>query len=100
MRCFSSGKKTYGKKTTGHGEDRTWPVATIVGLVQGITLTVLAVSLFFNPAATGAPINALTVASIIAVYALCFGLYFGFRAYRLRKEGIDVAWAFKELPPE
>ena len=76
------------------------PVATIVGLVQGIGLTVLAVSLFFYPAATGAPINAYTYAFVIGIYALCFGLYFGFRAYRQRKEGIDVAWAFKELPPE
>jgi amino acid transporter len=76
------------------------PLATLVGLVQGIGLTILAVSLFFNPAASGAPINVFTVASIILIYALCFGLYFGSRWYHLKKEGIDVAWAFQELPPE
>jgi len=76
------------------------PLATLVGLVQGVGLTILAVSLFVNPAATGAPINAYTVASIVLIYALCFGLYYGSRWYHLKKEGIDVAWAFQELPPE
>jgi amino acid transporter len=77
------------------------PLATLVGLVQGVGLTVLAVSLFFNPAATGAPINAYTVASIAVIYGVfCFGLYYGMRWYHLKKEGIDVAWAFQELPPE
>jgi amino acid transporter len=77
------------------------PLATLVGLVQGIGLTILAVSLFFNPAATGAPINAYTVAGIAVIYGvLCFGLYYGMRWYHLKKEGIDVAWAFQELPPE
>jgi amino acid transporter len=76
------------------------PVATIVGLVEGVGLTILALSLFANPAATGAPITALTVASVLAIYVACFLMYYGARAYHMKKEGIDVAWAFQELPPD
>jgi amino acid transporter len=76
------------------------PVATITGLVHGVGLTVLALSLFFNPAATGAPITIWTALFVLLIYALCFIIYYGSRSYHLKKEGIDVAWAFKELPPE
>jgi amino acid transporter len=76
------------------------PVATITGLVHGVGLTVLALSLFFNPAATGAPITIWTALFVLLIYALCFIFYYGSRSYHLKKEGIDVAWAFKELPPE
>jgi amino acid transporter len=76
------------------------PVATITGLVHGVGLTILALSLFANPAATGAPITWLTAAFVLAIYAGCFIIYYGARSYHLRKEGIDVAWAFQELPPE
>ncbi len=77
------------------------PMATITGLVHGVGLTVLALSfIFVNPAATGAPINALTLGFVLAIYLGCFIIYFGSRSYHLKKEGIDVAWAFQELPPE
>jgi len=77
------------------------PVATITGLVHGVGLTALALSfIFVNPAGTGGPINALTLGFVLAIYAGCFIIYYGSRSYHLKKEGIDVAWAFKELPPE
>ncbi len=79
------------------------PLATIVGLVHGVGLTVLALSLLLTSvgaAVTGAPISYLTVGFVLAIYAGCFIIYYGSRRYHLKKEGIDVAWAFQELPPE
>jgi len=80
------------------------PVATITGLVHGVGLTVLALSLILSPVegafVSGGPISLLSVGFVLAIYTGCFVIYYGSRAYHLRKEGIDVAWAFKELPPE
>ena len=80
------------------------PVATITGLVHGVGLTVLALSLILSPVegatVSGGPISWVSVGFVLAIYAACFIIYYGARAYHLRKEGIDVAWAFKELPPE
>lgn len=80
------------------------PVATITGLVHGVGLTVLALSLILSPVigatVSGGPISWLSVGFVLAIYSACFIIYYGARAYHLRKEGIDVAWAFKELPPE
>jgi amino acid transporter len=80
------------------------PMATITGLVHGVGLTVLALSLILSPVigatVTGGPISWVSVGFVLAIYAACFIIYYGARAYHLRTEGIDVAWAFKELPPE
>jgi amino acid transporter len=80
------------------------PVATITGLVHGVGLTLLALSLILSPVigatVSGGPISWVSVGFVLAIYAGCFIIYYGARQYHLRKEGIDVAWAFKELPPE
>jgi len=80
------------------------PVATITGLVHGVGLSILALSLILSPVegatVSGGPISWLSITFVLAIYSGCFIIYYGARAYHLRKEGIDVAWAFKELPPE
>ena len=80
------------------------PLATITGLVHGVGLTVLALSLILSPVegatVSGGPISWVSVGFVIAIYTACFLIYYVARQYHLTKEGIDVAWAFKELPPE
>jgi amino acid transporter len=72
---------------------------TIVGLVHGGGLAFLAFMITFVYPQAGGPLNPLSVGLILGIYAACFVWYFVARAYRLRKEGIDVAWAFKQIPP-
>ena len=72
---------------------------TIIGLVHGAGLLWLAFMITFVYPQAGGPLNPLSVGLILSIYAACFIWYFVAREYRLRKEGIDIAWAFKALPP-
>jgi len=75
------------------------PLASIVGLVSGVFLTMLIVALVFIYPALGGPVNFYSLALLLTVYIICIAMYYGARYYHLKKEGIDVAWAFKEIPP-
>jgi amino acid transporter len=46
------------------------------------------------------PVSVYAYAIIAIVYITGFIIYYVARYYRLKKEGIDIAWAFKELAPE
>ena len=57
------------------------PMATITGLVHGVGLTVLALSLILSPVigatVTGGPISWVSVGFVLAIYAACFIIYYG-----------------------
>jgi len=74
------------------------PVITIVG---GITLSYMAwmvVASFLYPA-VGGGINStkLGVLALLVISGLV--VFYGARAYRKSREGIDIAWTFQSVPP-
>ena len=74
------------------------PVITIIG---GITLAYLLwmiIASFLFPA-VGGRIGPGVLGTLIGMYAVGFIIYYVTRSYRLKKEGIDIAWTFKSIPP-
>lgn len=77
------------------------PVLLITGLIQGVGLggMLLAMLLFF-PATAGGPVNATSLSVVLAVIVFAIVLYPIARSYYRSREEIDIAWAYKEMPPE
>jgi uncharacterized membrane protein YdbT with pleckstrin-like domain len=78
------------------------PLLVIGGIVQLITMLIW-IGSEFSPVVSymylGAAVtSAITVA--LAVYVISLILYYGVRAYRIRRENVDISLAFKEIPPE
>ncbi len=74
------------------------PVITIVG---GITLAYLLwmiIASFLYPA-VGGRIGPSTVLTLAAFFLSGIAVFYIARAYRLRKEGIDIKWTFSSVPP-
>jgi amino acid transporter len=77
------------------------PVLLITGLVQGVgLLAMMAAMLLFFPATAGGPVNGTTLSVVLAVLLFAIVLYPLARKYHMSKEDIDLAWAYKEMPPE
>jgi APA family basic amino acid/polyamine antiporter len=75
------------------------PVVVITGLIHGVSLVLLLVSLIFIFPQIGGPITPGSVGLILLVVVFAFLLYFIPKWYRMKKEGIDISWAYKEIPP-
>jgi amino acid transporter len=77
------------------------PVISILGV---LTLIFYIYATYFavveNPAVTGAPFSLSTWASVIVAFALAPIIYYTARALNKKFYGIDIAMAFKEIPPE
>jgi APA family basic amino acid/polyamine antiporter len=74
------------------------PVITIIG---GITLTYLLwmiIASFLFPA-VGGRISYITLATLAAFVISGIAVFYVARAYRLKKEGIDINWTFQSVPP-
>ncbi len=74
------------------------PVITIIG---GITLAYLLwmlVASFLFPA-VGGRIGSGTLLTLAAFIGSGFLVFYVARAYRIKKEGIDINWTFKSIPP-
>jgi amino acid transporter len=74
------------------------PVITIIG---GITLAYLLwmlVASFLFPA-VGGRIGSGTLLTLAAFIGSGFLVFYVARAYRMKKEGIDINWTFKSIPP-
>jgi amino acid transporter len=74
------------------------PVITIIG---GITLAYLLwmlIASFLFPA-VGGRIGAGTLLTLAAFIGSGFLVFYVARAYRMKKEGIDINWTFKSIPP-
>jgi amino acid transporter len=74
------------------------PLITIIG---GITLAYLLwmiIASFLYPA-VGGRIGSGTVLTLAAFFLSGIAVFYIARAYRLRKEGIDIKWTFSSVPP-
>jgi len=75
------------------------PVITIVGILSTIYLLTMISYYFSFPALMGLAVSDVVGGIILAIFVICIAYYYVVRAYRLKKEGIDINWAFKEVPP-
>jgi uncharacterized YccA/Bax inhibitor family protein len=74
------------------------PVITIVG---GITLTYLLwmiIASFLYPA-VGGRIGPGTLGTLFGLFLIGIAVFYIARSYRMSKEGIDINWTFKSVPP-
>src|SRR3990172_6329287 len=74
------------------------PLITVVG---GITLTYMVwmvIASFLYPA-VGGGINATKLAVLAGLVVTGLAVFYGARAYRLSREGIDINWTFQSVPP-
>ena len=74
------------------------PLITVVG---GITLTYMVwmvIASFLYPA-VGGGINATKLAVLAGLVVTGLAVFYGARAYRLSREGIDINWPFQSVPP-
>jgi basic amino acid/polyamine antiporter, APA family len=74
------------------------PVITIIGSITLIYLAWMIVASFLFPA-VGGRIGPGTMATLAAFFASGFAVFYIARAYRLKKEGIDINWTFQSIPP-
>jgi len=74
------------------------PVITIVGAITLTYMTWMVIASFLYPA-VGGGINStkLGVLALLVISGLV--VFYGARAYRMRKEGIDIGWTFQSVPP-
>ena len=74
------------------------PVITIVGSITLCFLVWLIVASFVFPA-VGGMIGVGTLGTLAGFIISGLLVFYGARAYRLNKEGIDINWTFQSLPP-
>jgi len=76
------------------------PAVTLVGLVALIFILYQIYVFLAYPSLAALAVSSLTGGVIIGTFVLGFVLYYGARAYRKAKDGIDISFGFKEIPPE
>lgn len=74
------------------------PLITIVGVITLSYMTWMVVASFLYPA-VGGGINSTKLAVLAGLVLSGLLVFYGARAYRLRKEGVDIAWTFQSVPP-
>lgn len=74
------------------------PVITIIGCITLGYLLYMIVASFLFPA-VGGIIGVKRLGTLAVLFGGGFAIYYIARAYRLKKEGIDIAWTFREIPP-
>jgi len=74
------------------------PVVTIIGAITLAYLLWMILASFLFPA-VGGRIGIGTLGTLFGMYIVGFVIYYSTRAYRLKKEGIDISWTFKTIPP-
>jgi amino acid transporter len=75
------------------------PWVTITGLTHGVAFTILLALFTLVYPEMGGPVTFQSMGFIASILAGAAILYYAARWYRLKTEGIDIAWAFKEIPP-
>jgi amino acid transporter len=75
------------------------PIPTIYGTISSIFETFIILAYLFIFPAFGGPVTPVTIGFIVAMLLICIPWYYYARYYHMKKEGIDIAWAFKEVPP-
>jgi len=74
------------------------PVVTIVGAITVAYQLWMIIASFLFPA-VGGRIGAGTLITLFSFFALGAIVYYVARWYRMKTEGIDLAWTFKAIPP-
>jgi len=74
------------------------PVITIVGAITMIYLLWMIVASFLYPA-VGGRISTGTLGTLAGFVISGIAVFYVARAYRLKKEGIDINWTFQSVPP-
>jgi APA family basic amino acid/polyamine antiporter len=74
------------------------PVITIVGSITLIYLLWMIIASFLFPA-VGGRIGIGTLGTLFGFIISGLIVFYAARAYRLRKEGIDINWTFQSVPP-
>ncbi len=74
------------------------PVITIVGSITLIYLLWMIIASFLSPA-VGGRIGTGTIGTLLGFILSGLIVFYAARAYRLRKEGIDINWTFQSVPP-
>lgn len=74
------------------------PFVTICGLVTAAFFALLIYLMVGNAALSG-PVGGVQWIAVVANIVFCFAVYYISRAYHMR-QGIDIARAFEQIPPE
>jgi hypothetical protein len=74
------------------------PVITIVGCITLAYMIWMVIASFLYPA-VGGGINTTKLGVLAGLVITGLLVFYGARAYRLRKEGIDLNWTFQSVPP-
>jgi APA family basic amino acid/polyamine antiporter len=74
------------------------PVITIVGTITLLFLLWLIIASFKYPA-VGGGISPVKLGILAGLIISGLAVYYGARAYRMSKEGIDINWTFQSVPP-
>jgi hypothetical protein len=76
-------------------------IILVAAIADVIVLSVYAgYWVLYAPIYLGTVINPVSVGIIVSPFIGGVALYYGMRAYRMRREGIDLNNTFKEIPPE
>jgi APA family basic amino acid/polyamine antiporter len=74
------------------------PLIVLCGVISVVFYAYIAYECYVTPATSG-PVSAGVIALIAATFIVAPMIYWAARYYHLRKEGIDISIAFKEIPP-
>jgi len=74
------------------------PIMSLSGAIALVTM-IVATGVYAERPDLSGPVSVQSVTFILAVLVLFGVLYYIYRAYHLRKTGIDISIAFKEIPP-
>jgi amino acid transporter len=74
------------------------PLITIVGSITLIYLLWMIIASFLFPA-VGGRIGSGTLITLASFFISGIAVFYGARAYRWKKESIDINWTFKSIPP-
>jgi len=74
------------------------PLITVVGVITLSYMTWMVVASFLYPA-VGGGINSTKLGVLAGLVITGLLVFYGARAYRLRTEGVDIAWTFQSVPP-
>jgi amino acid transporter len=75
------------------------PVISLAGFASAIFQLAVIVTWIVDPALRALAVSDLVTELVIGFLILCAVWFYIAKALRKSKEGIDISWAFKELPP-
>ncbi|MBS7645735.1 APC family permease [Candidatus Bathyarchaeota archaeon] len=75
------------------------PAITIAGIIATVYMCIMIGMYLVHPGLRELSISPSVAVLIIAIFIVSVLIFYAARVYHKRKEGIDIMWAFKELPP-